>query len=158
MMKALILYYSYSGNTRRIAQMIKDKLNCDWAEIETLKEYSKNYNDVVEEGKREIDRGFMPEIKDINTDIKDYDTIILGSPVWWYTFAPAMKTFLNKADLKGKKVYPFATNGGWIGHTLKDFAKECKGAEIHDGLNVKFSGKKLLTNESDIDRWIENIK
>ncbi len=157
-MKALILYYSYGGNTRRIAQMIKDKLKCDCCEIETLKEYSKNYNDVVEEGKREIDRGFMPEIKDINTDIKDYDTIILGSPVWWYTFAPAMKTFLNKADLKGKKVYPFATNGGWIGHTLKDFAKECKGAEIHDGLNVKFNGKKLLTNESDIDRWIENIK
>lgn len=157
-MKALILYYSYGGNTRRIAQMIKDKLNCDLWEIETVKKYSGNYNDVVEEGKREVDSGFTPEIKPVNIDLTDYDTIILGSPVWWYTFAPAMKTFLKQADLKGKKVYPFATNGGWIGHTLKDFAKECKGAKVHDGLNIKFNGKKLLTNESDIIRWIENIK
>lgn len=157
-MKSLILYYSYGGNTRRIAQMIKDKLNCDLWEIETVKKYSGNYNDVVEEGKREVDSGFTPEIKPVNIDLTDYDTIILGSPVWWYTFAPAMKTFLKHADLKSKKVYPFATNGGWIGHTLKDFAKECKGAEVHDGLNIKFNGKKLLTNESDIIRWIENIK
>lgn len=157
-MKAIILCYSYSGNTRRIAQMIKEQLGCDCAEIETVKQYPDNYNDTVEVGKREIDGGFMPEIKPLELDLADYDTVILGSPVWWYTFAPAVKTFLSKSDLKGKRVFPFATNGGWVGHTLKDFAKECRNADVREGLSVKFNGKKLLTDKADIERWIKSIK
>lgn len=61
----------------------------------------------------------MPEIKPLNVNVEAYDRMILGSPVWWYTFAPAMKTFLNTYDLSGKKVFPFATNGGWIGQLIQ---------------------------------------
>lgn len=157
-MKGIIVYYSYGGNTERIANMIKDKLQCDKVKIETVKEYPNDYDEVVELGKKEADSGFMPEIKPLGVDLENYDTVILGSPVWWYTFAPAMRTFLNKAELKGKKVYPFATNGGWIGHTLRDFAGCCEGARVLEGLNIRFSGKKLLTGEKDINRWIEGIK
>ena len=48
-------------------------------------------------------------------DISSYDRVILGSPVWWYTFFPAMKTFLYENDLAGKEIWPFLINGGWIG-------------------------------------------
>lgn len=68
-----------------------------------------DYNAVVAQGEEEIRRGFMPEIRPFGARTADYDTVILGTPVWWYTFAPAVKTFLAGNDLAGKTVYPFAT-------------------------------------------------
>lgn len=154
-MKTLILYYSYGGNTRRIAKMIQDKTGGDIAEIETIKPYTGSYDAVVEQGDQEVKSGFMPEIKPLNLDLSGYDTIILGSPVWWYTFAPAMKTFLHDSDLTGKTIYPFATNGGWIGRTFKDFEKACNGAVVKKGVDIKFNETTLNIPESMINLWIE---
>ncbi|EJO5346706.1 NAD(P)H-dependent oxidoreductase [Clostridium botulinum] len=157
-MKTIILYYSYGGNTKRIAEMIQHEIGGDLAEIETVKPYTDDYNSVVDQGQREVNSGFMPEIKSLQVDMSDYDCIILGTPVWWYTFAPAVRTFLTKNNLEGKVVYPFATNGGWIGHTFKDFEKACKGAEVCQGLNIKFNGDKLETEEAAITSWVGQIK
>lgn len=156
-MKSIVIYYSYGGNTRKIAGVIQKNLGADAAEIETVKPYTGSYKDVVDQGQREVESGFMPEIKPLNVDWSQYDTVILGTPVWWYTFAPAVKTFLNSVDLSGKQVYPFATNGGWIGHTLKDFEKECIGAKVLPGLNIRFNEDKQLTSETAIRNWIQNI-
>lgn len=156
-MNTLILYYSYGGNTKRIAEMIQKKIGGDLAEIETVEPYSGDYNSVVEQGQREVNRGYMPEIKPLKVNVQAYDRIVLGSPVWWYTFAPAMKTFLNTYNLSGKIVFPFATNGGWIGHTFSDFEKECKGADVRKGLNVKFDGSSLQTGENEIETWASDI-
>ncbi|MCM1222167.1 MAG: NAD(P)H-dependent oxidoreductase, partial [Lachnospiraceae bacterium] len=114
-MKALILYYSYLGNTEKIAEMIHREISADIAKIETVIPYDSDYNKVVDQGKAEVERGYKPEIKDLDIDFSCYDTIIFGTPVWWYTFAPAVKTFLEGHDLSGKTIYPFVTNGGWIG-------------------------------------------
>lgn len=157
-MKSIVIYYSYGGNTRRVAQTVRQGLDADMAEIKTVRPYEGSYNDVVEQGKREADSGFMPQIEPLNLDLAPYDTVILGSPVWWYTFAPAMKTFLNQADLSGKTVYPFATNGGWIGHTFKDFKNMCKGAKVQEGLNVRFDEDVMRTSESSIQKWIKGIR
>lgn len=85
-----------------------------------------------------MNRGYCPEIKPLNIDLSKYDEVILGTPVWWYIFAPAMHTFLKENDLSGKTVYPFATNGGWIGHTFKDFANACSTADVKQGMNTRF--------------------
>ena len=129
-MKAIILYYSYLGNTKKIAEMIQGKIGGDIARIETVVPYGKDYNQVVSQGEDEINRGFMPEIKPLDIRLENYDTVILGTPVWWYTFAPAIKTFLAQNNLSGKKIYPFATNGGWIGHTFKDIENACVGGKV----------------------------
>lgn len=157
-MKTLVLFYSYGGNTRGIAEMIQGITGGDIAEIETVKPYVGDYNTVVEQGKQEVDSGFMPEIKPLGVDLSAYDTIVLGTPVWWYTFAPAMKTFIHKSDLSGKTIYPFATNGGWIGHTFKDFEKGCVGADVKKGINIKFSNSSLRTPEEEIKVWAEAIR
>lgn len=157
-MKAIVIYYSYGGNTQRIAEHIQKELGCESAKIETVKPYTGSYNTVVDQGQREVESGFMPEIKTVDLDLSRYDTVILGSPVWWYTFAPAMKTFLHDTNLVGKTVYPFATNGGWIGHTFKDFSKECRGAKVMPGCNIRFNEETLLTSERDIQKWIANMK
>ena len=80
-----------------------------------------------------------------------------GTPVWWYTFAPAVHTFLTQQDLSCKTVYPFATNGGWIGHTFADIEKSCKGAEVKEGMNIRFDEDVLRTSEAEIDAWIQKI-
>ena len=156
-MKALIVYYSYGGNTKRIAEMIQRETGADILRIDTAVPYDGDYNKVVDQGQREVDSGYCPELKPLNSGLSGYDTVILGSPVWWYTFAPAMRSFLKQADLSGKTVYPFATNGGWLGHTMKDFEKSCKGADVKPGLNVKFSDSALRTSEAEILSWIKGI-
>ena len=157
-MKALTVFYSLSGNTKKIVDMIHSHIGGDIAEIETSAPYEGDYNSVVKQGKEEVESGFSPKLKPLSVDIEKYDTVIIGTPVWWYTFAPAIKSFLEENDLTGKTVYPFATNGGWIGHTFKDFKKMCSGAEVKNGLNVRFDGNTLRTGESDIADWIEKIK
>ena len=156
-MKPLIVYYSYGGNTNRIAEMIQKKTDGDLLRIETVVPYTGSYNSVVNQGQEEVNRGYCPEIKPVNVDWSQYDTIILGSPVWWYTFAPAMHTFLKGQDWSGKTIYPFATNGGWIGHTFKDFKNACKKADVKDGMNIRFDESTLRTSTKEIENWIDSI-
>ena len=156
-MKSIVIYYSYGGNTRRVAERIQQALGADCMEIRTVRPYTGSYDAVVEQGQREVNSSFLPEIQPMNLDFSQYETVILGTPVWWYTFAPAMNSFLHSVDLSGKKVYPFATNGGWIGHTFSDFKKACPGASVQDGLNIRFNEDRQLTPEAEIQKWISSI-
>ena len=156
-MKTLILYYSYGGNTRRIARMLQKEIGGEIAEIETVIPYTGDYNSVVDQGQQEVNGGFMPDIRPLRVDVKEFDRIILGSPVWWYTFAPAVKTVLSQYDLSGKEIYPFATNGGWIGHIFKDIKASCPGARVEKGLNIRFDEHQLRTPEKVILAWAKRI-
>lgn len=156
-MKALVLFYSYGGNIRRVAKLVQQETGADLCEIETVTPYTGSYNAVVDQGQREVNSGFEPELKPISADLSQYDTIILGTPVWWYTFAPAMRTLLAHQDFSGKVIYPFATNGGWLGHTFQDIAQMCSGAKVQSGLNIHFDSDRLVTPEADILRWIKKI-
>ena len=156
-MKSLILYYSYRGNTQRIAERIHSAIGGDIARIDTVVPYTGSYDDVVAQGEREVKQGFLPELKAMDIDLSRYDTIVLGTPVWWYTCAPATRAFLTAHDLSGKTVYPFATNGGWLGRTLKDVAALCLGADVKPGLDVHFDDTTLRTPDKTIDRWIAAI-
>lgn len=77
--------------------------------------------------------------------------------VWWYTYAPAVKTFLAQYKLAGKTILPFATNGGWIGHTAKDIKGACPDSDIGEILNVRFDGARLVTPEKRILEWIKKV-
>lgn len=157
MKKILTVYYSYSGNTKKIAEKIHDALGGDIAEIETVVPYSGDYDAVVDQGNEEVQKGFKPKIRPLPVNHADYDVIVLGTPVWWYTCAPATRAFLTAHDLGGKTVYPFATNGGWLGRTLKDVAALCPGADVKPGLDVRFNDATLRTPDKTIDRWIAAI-
>ena len=101
-MKTLVVYYSLGGNTRKIANLIQSKINADIAEIKLEQDYKGSYDEIVELGQEEVNSGYMPKIKQLTANLDDYETIILGTPVWWYTFAPAMKSFLNTYNLANK--------------------------------------------------------
>lgn len=161
MSRMLVVYYSWSnGNTKRIAEELAKAKGADIAEIETVEPYRGSHQDVVDQGQDEVERGYEPPIKKLSKDVSDYDVIAVGTPTWWYTMAPAVKTFFSTTDLSGKTVVPFMTNGGWPGHVIKDMTKAAKGAKVVHPMQVQFDsngGDHLETPQKDIDAWIASI-
>lgn len=161
MSKMLIVYYSVSnGNTRKIAEQIQQSTGADIAEIKTVQPYTGAYNDIVEQGQREVNSGYKPEIKPLSLHPEDYDVIAIGTPTWWYTMAPAVLTFLTSHDWQGKTVIPFQTHGGWPGHTIQDIQKACKGATFAHAMKIQFDstgGAKMETSQKDVQAWIQQL-
>ena len=124
-------------------------------EIKTAKDYAGTYNEIVDHGQKEVNSGYMPELRPFDKDFSTYDTVYLGTPVWWYTYAPAVKTLLNDNLFDGKKIYPFATNGGWIGHTFEDIKKACPNSDVQKGINIRFDEARLVTKKEEIMNWIK---
>ena len=162
MKKLLIVYYSWSnGNTEQIAKKLQSVAGGDLLKIDTAVPYSGSYDDVVDQGQREVNQGYEPELKPLNVNPADYDVIAVGTPTWWYTMAPAVKTFLHKNTFAGKTVVPFMTNGGWPGHVIRDMKNACTGAKIVCEMQVKFDsngGDHLETPEANIDAWARDVK
>lgn len=116
---------------------------------------------MVNQGQNEVQRGYEPEIKPLDINIADYDVIAVGTPTWWYTMAPAVKTFLHQQDFTGKTVVPFMTNGGWPGHVIKDMKAACKGANVVCDMQIQFDstgGSNLETPQEQINEWIQSVK
>ena len=160
-MASLIIYYSQArGNTRQIAEMIRQATNYDIAEIETAFPYKGSYEEIVEQGKAEVSEGYMPELRPLGKILSGYDTVIIGTPTWWYTMAPAVRAFLTENDFSGKTVVPFHTHGGWPGHTLDDMKTLCKGASFKNEMSVQFDfegGSTLVTPEDKLWDWINKL-
>jgi flavodoxin len=161
-MKTLLVYYSQAvGNTKAIAEKIQAALGCDTVRLDTALPYTGSYDEIVEQGQREVNAGYQPELKPLDVNLADYDRIIVGTPTWWYTMAPAVLTFLNSQDWNGKTVVPFQTHGGWPGHTLEDMKKACKGASFTSEGSIQFDdtgGPEMVTKEKDLDAWIQSLK
>lgn len=160
MSKTIIIYFSYTGNTRKIANYIKEKLNCDILELKPKVPYSTNYDEVVEEEQNLEGSNHTPEIKEININLNNYEQIILGTPVWWYRESPVIRTFLKNNDLSNKTIVPFATNAGWLGQTFDAIKKECPNSKVTDEMNIVFESysDKLKTPIEDVNSWINKLK
>ena len=152
--KKLIVYFTYTNNTKKIAEKIKSKLNCDILEIKPVKPYDSDYDTVVRLEQNNETAKKTPDIEKINVDLSKYDEIILGTPVWWYTIAPVIRTFLKQDDLSGKKIIPFATNGGWIGRTFQEIKELCPNSVIENEMNIVFEGSNMQTSEKEVENWI----
>lgn len=138
--------------------MIQKKTGADLKVIETIQPYSDDYDEVVDLGLKEVKKGYEPPIKEIS--IEGYDRIFLGTPTWWYTMAPAMKTFIHMHDFKGKTVIPFMTHGGWPGKVITDIKKELKDSIIPTSIEVQFDsngGDTLITSLDTIEEWIKQL-
>ena len=162
MKKLLIVYYSWSnGNTERIAKALQATAGGELLRIDTAVPYSGSYDDVVAQGQREVERGYEPELKPLDVNMADYDVIAVGTPTWWYTMAPAVRTFLHETDLSGKTVVPFMTNGGWPGHVIQDMKALCPGADAVCEMEVRFDsngGDRLETPEAELEAWAQRVR
>lgn len=158
-MKMLIIYYSRSGNTKYIAEKLREKTGGDVFEIETVRTYPPEYSATTEEAKRELQTGDLPALKKKPPDMSSYDLILVGSPVWWYTVSTPVMSFLRQADFAGKKVSAFCTNEGGIGKFFPDFKEQAKNAVVLEGLDL-YKPRQAGKGEVDkaLDTWLGKLQ
>ena len=156
MNKTLVVYFSASGTTRKIAEMIAEVGDFSLYEITPKELYtSDDLNWMNKKSRSSVEmsnKKIRPEITDTDAHIKEYDTIILGFPIWWYVAPTIVNTFLEKYDFYGKKIVLFATSGGsGFGNTVKELKPSAPGAEIVEG--------KLLNraNKQEIEKWVKSL-
>ena len=136
--KKLVAFFSASGTTRKIAEMIAQAVEAYLYEIMPKQPYSKadlNWMDKKSRSSVEMnDKKFRPEITDMDVQIDKYDEILLGFPIWWYVAPTIINTFLEKYDFSGKKIVLFATSGGsGFGNTVSELKPSAPEAVIVEG-------------------------
>lgn len=157
MSKLLVVYFSASGVTKKVAQKIANVAQADLVEIAPKERYTKadlNWMDKKSRSSVEMnDPASRPEIEKKLDDISAYDTVAIGFPIWWYTAPTIIKTFLETYDFTGKKIALFATSGSsGFGDTVNDL-KPC----VSD--STEFISEKIMNRVSDegISEWVHSI-
>ena len=157
-MKCAVVYFSWSGNTRFAAETIAKKANADIFEIKAEKPYNSDFNKCCDEAKPECYGKTLRPIKPIEgLDLAKYDVVFVGSPNWWGTMAPPVRTWAtqSKEALKGKTVCLFQTHGGGGMQSLgRDFAALLPESKVmppkaFSGSSIKSSVKALEEFASD---------
>lgn len=153
----LVAYFSHSGNTREIANQIHKIVGGDIFEIQSVKKYPHEYDAVVEQARQELDSGYKPALKTKIENIKSYDLVFLGYPVWWGTFPAPVKTFLSEYDFSGKTIAPFCTHeGSSLGGSATDIAKLCPKTTLLNGAAIR--GSVVKTAQNKVSAWLREIK
>ncbi len=155
--KILVAYFSYSGNTREIADQIHKIVGGDIFEIQAVNPYPDDYNAVVKQARHELSSGYKPALKTKVEDIKSYDLIFIGYPNWCSTIPAPVKTFLSECDLSGKTIIPFCTHGGGgLGRSVSDISKLCPQSTLLDSFAIP--GSDVKTAQSEVSEWLRKIK
>lgn len=134
----LIVYFSYSGNTKEMATNIEKNLGADTYEIIPTVAYPEEYNECTEVASKEKDENARPEIMNLPDDLSQYKNIIIGYPIWWHTAPMIIGTFLENYDLTGKEIYPFAQSTSMdvdqFEESMEFVRKSSNNGNVHDGL------------------------
>ena len=152
-MATLVTYFSASGVTKRVAEKVANAIDADIFEIAPETPYTQADLDYTNSNSRSTiemkDKTFRPPIKE-TIDVSDYDTILIGFPVWWYTAPTIINTFIESCDMAGKTAIAFCTSGGT---GIAGCENDLKNA--YPEINWK-AGRKLYGRESDeeIKNWI----
>ena len=155
--KILVVYFSHSGNTREIANQIHKSVGGDIFEIQAVKPYPDDYDAAVQQARQELDSGYKPALKIKFEDIKSYDLVFIGYPIWWGTFSAPVKTFLSEYDFSGKTILPFCTHeGSGLGRSVTDISKLCPKSTLLDGIAIR--GSDVKTEQNKVSEWLRKIK
>ena len=127
-MKTLIVYYSYEGNCASIAEKIKTALpEADTLRLSTAEDKTRGFFAKYLWGGKQVFSGKKPTLTPYSVDVAAYDLIIIGTPVWAWSYAPAMRSFLEGTKIEGKRIALFCCHGGGKGKTLEKLQKALPG-------------------------------
>ena len=133
-MKTLVVYHSRTGNTKTVAQALVQKLSADQEEIKST-EMKRGLFGYLKAGHQAMKK-LMPEIDEMKIDPSGYDLVIIGTPVWAWTMASPVRTFIEQYKQKFPKVAFFCTCGDKQSNTFRDMQDAC-GKEPMATLEVK---------------------
>ena len=146
--KMLVLYYSLTSNTKTVAQEIAKRLNADIEEIALVEPYDTAFQATIDRCKADREKGILPEIKPLKSNVADYDWVFIGYPIWFGTYAPPIASLLEKVDLSEKWVVPFCTFGsGGLESSSKDMAEKQPNAKILPGYGVRAARLSAMPKE-----------
>jgi flavodoxin len=155
MKKALVAYFSATGMTKRIAEMLAKSISAKTFEIVPKRFYTKEDLDWTNENSRSTiemkNKNCRPEIESRVQDLAQYDVVFLGFPVWWYREPSIIDTFVESHDLNGKLIVPFATSGGSpIGDSYRGIQALAQKAKVEKG-KVFDAGVSM----DELKKWAE---
>ncbi|MCR5660826.1 MAG: flavodoxin [bacterium] len=151
----LVVYFSHTGNTKFVADIIQKELNCDEFRIIPEDPYPDDYNACVERAKKEKSEQARPSIIGKIDNLSQYNTIYLGFPNWCTTIPMPVLTFLEQNDLAGKTIIPFCTHeGDKFGDAERHLSLICHNSILKPGFATRGSGVKSF--KQDIIAWVNN--
>ncbi len=152
----LVVFYSQTGATEQVAMEIARLLNADTLSIDVTRPYDGTYDETIARCLKEREAGVIPELKGLELDLAQYNTIFLGYPIWFGTFAPPVAALVDEVDFSGKKIVPFCTFGsGGLGASIKDLKAALPESEICDGYGVR--NARIAKAPAEVERFlIEN--
>lgn len=154
--KALVVYFSHTGNTENVANFIHEAVGGDIVKLETEEPYTDNYNDLLDIAQEEKRENARPALSTKIDNIEQYDTIFLGYPIWWGDMPMALYTFLDEYDLSGKTIAPFVTSGGsGLSGTPSNIQEEEPNATVTEGLSVRDTNSENSQNQ--VNEWLSEI-
>lgn len=158
MNKKLVAYFSASGVTAKVADMLADAVGADIYEIRPEIPYTKadlNWMDKQSRSSVEMNnKSIRPAIADKNARVDEYDTIFIGFPIWWYVAPTIINTFLESYDFSGKRIIVFATSGG------SKFGKTVDELKVSVPSTCEIIEGKLLNGAQTIPgirKWTESL-
>ena len=153
---SLVVYFSWSGNTKQVANVIANQTGADVFEIVPNEAYIEDYDALLDIAAQEKESGARPAISGSIEDIAQYDVIYVGYPNWWGDMPMIMYTFFDSYDLSGKTVAPFCTSGGsGLSNTVSSIKELEPDANVLDGLHI---GSSSASNPDDaVSDWLSSI-
>lgn len=153
-MKCLVIYYSQTGVTQKVAQEIAKLLDADIFRIEVEQPYSGTYEETIERSRKEMEEGLLPKLKEMKVDFTKYDVIFLGYPIWFGTYAPPIASLLEKVCFDGKKIIPFCTFGsGGLEASMEALKKALPKAEILPGFGIR--NARINKSEAEVEYFLK---
>lgn len=153
----LIAYFSWSGNTRQMAQIIQAETGGDLFEIEPAVPYTDDYDTLLDIAQQEQADQARPELASQVENWEDYDVVFVGYPNWWSDAPMAVYTFLESYDFSGKTLIPFNTSASsGFGRSLEGIEESAKGAVVLEGLAL--TEGELGDAESEVRTWLEGLE
>lgn len=158
MSKTLIAYFSCSGVTKKVAELLATIVDGDLYEIVPETPYTQedlDWNDPNARSTVEMhDMDSRPIIKGKVNNMKSYDTVFIGFPIWWYIAPTIINTFLESYDFSNKTVIPFATSGmSGVGKTDQWLHRSCSSETLWKPA-IRFSNR---INEKQLSEWVKNL-
>lgn len=154
--RLLVLYYSENGTTKAVAEELQKQLGADIEAIEAVEPYSGDFQATIERCNKERESGQTPALKALQSNIADYDTIYLGYPIWFGTYAMPIATLVKEQDFEGKTIIPFCSFGsGGLNSSTADLEKALPKAKILKGYGVRTA--RVASAAKELSRFlIEN--
>ncbi len=152
--KVLVSYFSASGVTKGVAQQLAEVAGADLHEIKPAQPYTDADLDWRNKQSRSSvemqDKSSRPAITAKLQNMKDYDVVYVGFPIWWYTCPTIINTFMEAYDFQGKTVIPFATSGG---SSIKKACEDLKAT--YPNINWKEGILLNRTSRKDLEDWVK---